>query len=150
LGIRCPVTDYPLGRDPQLFSPHRNSLGLHFDEGFQGVSTRGVIESRTPQIFFEGDMGEEPIAIYLVALAVMLLGPDPWAIRLPSAIIGTLTVPMAWWLGRELMILAGGRSQRKAAKLYHRDVQDRSRAMLEYNRVLKPWGRVFLRLAAYD
>ena len=33
---------------------------------------------------------------------------------------------------------------------YHRDVKDRSRAMLEYNRVLKPGGRVFLRLAAYD
>ena len=90
--------------------------GLHFDEGFQGVSARAVIESRTPQIFFEGDMGEEPIAIHLVALAITLLGPAPWVIRLPSAIIGTLTVPLAWWLGRELMILAGVCSQRKAAK----------------------------------
>lgn len=80
--------------------------GLHFDEGFQGVSARDVIESRSPQLFFEGDMGEEPIAIHLVAVAVVLLGPAPWVIRLPSAIIGLLTVPLAWWLGRELVTLA--------------------------------------------
>jgi SAM-dependent methyltransferase len=34
--------------------------------------------------------------------------------------------------------------------LYHRSVQDRDRTMLEFNRVLKLGGRVFLRLAAYD
>jgi 4-amino-4-deoxy-L-arabinose transferase-like glycosyltransferase len=80
--------------------------GLHYDEGFKGVSARALLESRSPQIFFESDMGEEPIAIYLVALAVALLGQAPWVIRLPSAIVGTLTIPLAWWLGRELMELA--------------------------------------------
>jgi hypothetical protein len=89
--------------------------GLHFDEGFQGVSARAVIESRTPRIFFEDDMGEEPIAIHLVALAVALLGSAPWVIRLPSAIVGTLTVPLAWWLGRELIFLIGASSRRKTA-----------------------------------
>jgi SAM-dependent methyltransferase len=34
--------------------------------------------------------------------------------------------------------------------LYHRSVQDRDQAMLEFNRVLKLGGRLFLRLAAYD
>lgn len=34
--------------------------------------------------------------------------------------------------------------------LYHRAVPDRDQAMLEFNRVLKPGGRVFLRLPAYN
>lgn len=76
--------------------------GLHFDEGFKGITARGLLEGAPPQIFFESDMGEEPIAHYLVAAAIGLLGQKPWIIRLPSALAGVLTVPLAWWLGREL------------------------------------------------
>ncbi len=76
--------------------------GLHFDEGFKGVTARGLLEGAPPQLFFESDMGEEPIAHYLVAAAIGLLGQKPWIIRLPSAFAGVLTVPLAWWLGREL------------------------------------------------
>jgi 4-amino-4-deoxy-L-arabinose transferase-like glycosyltransferase len=76
--------------------------GLHFDEGFKGVTARSLLEGAPPQLFFESDMGEEPLAIYLVAAALGLLGQQPWVIRLPSAIVGTLTVPLVWWLGREL------------------------------------------------
>ncbi len=76
--------------------------GLHFDEGFQGVTARALLEGAAPQLFFEADMGEEPIAIYLVALALGLLGQEPWVIRLASAAIGILTIPLVWVLGREL------------------------------------------------
>lgn len=76
--------------------------GLHYDEGFKGVTARELLEGAPLRLFFEGDMGEEPIAIYLVAVALRLLGQEPWIIRLPSALIGTLTIPLAWWLGREL------------------------------------------------
>ena len=76
--------------------------GLHFDEGFKGVTARALLTGAPPQLFFESDMGEEPIAIYLVAAALGLAGQEPWIIRLPSALVGTLTVPLAWWLGREL------------------------------------------------
>jgi 4-amino-4-deoxy-L-arabinose transferase-like glycosyltransferase len=75
--------------------------GLHFDEGFKGVTARALLEGAPPKLFFESDMGEEPIAIYLVAAALGLLGQQAWIIRLPSAVVGTLTVPLAWWLGRE-------------------------------------------------
>lgn len=76
--------------------------GLHFDEAFNGISARNLLESGEFQIFFEEDMGEEPLAIYLVALAFRLLGAEPWVIRLTSALVGLLTVPLAWVLGREL------------------------------------------------
>ncbi len=76
--------------------------GLHYDEGFKGVTARGLLEGAPPQLFFESDMGEEPLAIYLVAAALWLFGQEPWVIRLPSAVVGTLTIPLSWWLGREL------------------------------------------------
>jgi hypothetical protein len=76
--------------------------GMHFDEGFKGVTGRALLEGAPPKLFFERDMGEEPIAMYLVTAALGLAGQEPWAVRLPSAIVGTLTVPLAWWLGREL------------------------------------------------
>jgi hypothetical protein len=80
--------------------------GLHYDEGFKGVMARTLLQGGPPQLFFASNMGEEPLAIYLVAASLDLVGQEPWAIRLPSALIGTLTVPLAWWLGRELWGLA--------------------------------------------
>jgi 4-amino-4-deoxy-L-arabinose transferase-like glycosyltransferase len=79
--------------------------GMHFDEGFKGVTGRALLEGAPPKLFFERDMGEEPIAMYLVAAALGVAGQEPWAVRLPSAVVGTLTVPLAWWLGRELFRL---------------------------------------------
>jgi 4-amino-4-deoxy-L-arabinose transferase-like glycosyltransferase len=80
--------------------------GLHFDEAFKAVTARSLLEGAPPKLFFESDMGEEPVAMYLVTVALGLVGQEPWAVRLPSAIIGTLTVPLAWWLGREFFRLA--------------------------------------------
>jgi 4-amino-4-deoxy-L-arabinose transferase-like glycosyltransferase len=89
--------------------------GLHFDEGFKGITARALLEGAPPQLFFESDMGEEPIAIYLVAATLGLAGQDPWIIRLPSALIGTLTIPLAWWLGRGLFQSSSRSRQRQAA-----------------------------------
>ncbi len=64
---------------------------------------RGLLEGVSPQLFFQSNMGEEPLAVYLVAAALGLFGQQAWIIRLPSAVAGALTVPLAWWLGRELL-----------------------------------------------
>jgi 4-amino-4-deoxy-L-arabinose transferase-like glycosyltransferase len=76
--------------------------GLHYDEAFKGVMARGLLEGASPQLFFRSNMGEEPLAVYLVAAALGLFGQQAWIIRLPSAVVGVLTVPLVWWLGREL------------------------------------------------
>ena len=76
--------------------------GLHFDEAFNGVTARDLLEGAPLRLFFKSDMGEEPIVIYLVAAVLGLAGQKPWLIRLPSAIVGTWTVPLSWWLGRQL------------------------------------------------
>jgi 4-amino-4-deoxy-L-arabinose transferase-like glycosyltransferase len=92
--------------------------GLHYDEAFKGATARAMLEGAPLQIFFGSNMGEEPAAMYLVMAAVAVVGQEPWVIRLPSAIIGTLTIPLAWWLGRELVRLARRQralSRRRAA-----------------------------------
>jgi 4-amino-4-deoxy-L-arabinose transferase-like glycosyltransferase len=80
--------------------------GLHYDEAFKAVTASGLLQGERPRLFFESDMGEEPLAMYLVAGALALAGGEPWAVRLPSALVGTLSVPLAWWLGRELLSTA--------------------------------------------
>jgi len=80
--------------------------GLHYDEAFKGTTARAMLEGAPLQIFFRSNMGEEPAAMYLVMAALQVVGQEPWVVRLPSAIVGTLTVPLAWWLGRELWRLA--------------------------------------------
>jgi len=80
--------------------------GLHFDEAFKGVMARGMLEGGPLRLFFASNQGEEPLATYLVAAAIALVGQDAWVNRLPSAIVGSLTVPLAWWLGRGLYRLA--------------------------------------------
>ena len=77
--------------------------GLHYDEAFKAVTARTLLEGAPPRLFFESNLGEEPMAIYLVTVALGLAGQEPWIVRLPSAILGALTIPLAWWLGRELL-----------------------------------------------
>jgi 4-amino-4-deoxy-L-arabinose transferase-like glycosyltransferase len=79
--------------------------GLHYDEAFKGVMARGLRDAATLPLFFASNQGEEPLATYLVAATLGLVGEEPWVIRLPSAIVGTLTVFLAWWLGHELFAL---------------------------------------------
>jgi hypothetical protein len=80
--------------------------GLHYDEAFKGTTARAMLEGAPLQIFFRSNMGEEPAAMYLVMAALRVVGQEPWVVRVPSAILGTLTIPLAWWLGRELLRLA--------------------------------------------
>ena len=80
--------------------------GLHYDEAFKGTTARAMLEGAPLQIFFPSNMGEEPVAIYLVMAALRVVGREPWVMRFPSAVLGTLTIPLTWWLGRELWRLA--------------------------------------------
>ncbi|MFN2183148.1 MAG: ArnT family glycosyltransferase, partial [Anaerolineae bacterium] len=99
--------------------------GLHFDEAFKGVMARGMLEGGPLQLFFAANQGEEPLATYLVAATISLAGGDAWVIRLPSAIIGSLTVPLAWWLGRGLYRLARTRAGTSSQTSERQPAQER-------------------------
>lgn len=75
--------------------------GLYRDEAYNGLDALRVLRGETP-IFFEANNGREPLYIYLLAASVGIWGRSPGALRLVSALIGTLTVPAIYWLGREL------------------------------------------------
>ena len=75
--------------------------GLFHDEAFNGLDVLRILDGWHP-IYFPGNFGREPLYLYLVAVSVRTLGRTPGAIRVVSAILGTLTIPAAYLAAREL------------------------------------------------
>ncbi len=86
----------------RLYALDRLPAGLYHDEAFEGLDALNVLRGARP-IFFEGNNGREPLFIYLVSVSLACLGRSPLAIRLVAALLGTLTVPAAYWMARELV-----------------------------------------------
>lgn len=86
--------------------------GLWYDEAYYGLDALRVLEGHLA-LFFPENNGREPLFIYLVAGAMAILGPTPYALRLTASMIGVLTVAatfrMAWTLSRrwEVGMLSG-------------------------------------------
>lgn len=76
-------------------------VGLHFDEAFSGVDAAAVSWTYHP-IFFTDSNGMEPLYLYLQAISIALFGRTPFALRVVSAALGTLTVPALYVLVRRL------------------------------------------------
>ena len=90
VGLAAALRFYRLGEWPP--GPYR-------DEAYNGLDALGVLNGRHA-LFFPANNGREPLYIYLVALSIALLGPTTLALRLPAALVGTLTTLPAWLLGR--------------------------------------------------
>jgi len=76
--------------------------GFHHDEAFEAVEALKVLAGGYPPLFFPGNFGVEPLFIYLTALAFKLFGASPTVMRGVAALLGSLTVPALYWLGKEL------------------------------------------------
>ena len=74
--------------------------GVYQDEAYNGLDALAVLESGYRPLYFPANNGREPLYIYLAALSVGALGPTALALRLPAALLGALTVPAAFALGR--------------------------------------------------
>jgi 4-amino-4-deoxy-L-arabinose transferase-like glycosyltransferase len=75
--------------------------GLYRDEAYEGLDALGVLGGKTP-IFFTANNGREPLFVYLISPFIGLFGRSPWALRLLPAVAGTLLIPAAYAMGREL------------------------------------------------
>jgi 4-amino-4-deoxy-L-arabinose transferase-like glycosyltransferase len=75
--------------------------GLHFDEAVYGLQALEIVAGARP-VFFSAYTGREPLYMYLMALLFAGSGPTVLALRLTSALIGTLTVALTYPLARSL------------------------------------------------
>ena len=77
--------------------------GFHYDEAYEALEAWRVLTQRGYHpIFFPGNFGVEPLFIYFTSLAFRLFRETPTVMRGVAALIGTLSVPALYALGREL------------------------------------------------
>lgn len=75
--------------------------GLYHDEAYYGLDALRVIGGERP-LYFAANNGREPLFIYLAALSLDWLGRTVYALRFPAALVGVLTIPVTYWMAREL------------------------------------------------
>ena len=75
--------------------------GLYHDEAYYGLDAVDVLHGKLA-LYFPANNGREPLFIYLVALAIAVLGKSPFALRLVSCYVGLLTVAATGAAGRAL------------------------------------------------
>lgn len=80
--------------------------GLYPDEAMNGNNALEALHTGQFNVFYPENNGREGLFINIQALFLWATGPanagEPWMLRLPSAIFGTLTVLGIYLLGREL------------------------------------------------
>lgn len=79
------------------------NIGLHGDEDVMALATRGILETGAPIIPSGMYYPRALPQLYLMALSVAAFGDSEWALRLPSAIAGTLMIAVAYWLARRFL-----------------------------------------------
>src|SRR3989338_2862659 len=67
-------------------------VGLYIDEAMNGNNALEALQTRNFKLFYPENNGREGLFINLQALALSLLGREPWVLRSVSAVIGTLTI----------------------------------------------------------
>lgn len=77
--------------------------GLFFDEAYNGIDARAILEGQAWPLYFVGNNGREPLFIYWQALWVALLGYTPYALRVAAAIVGILTIPACYFAAHHLI-----------------------------------------------
>jgi 4-amino-4-deoxy-L-arabinose transferase-like glycosyltransferase len=81
--------------------------GLYHDEAYHGLDGVDVLQGHL-SFYFPANNGREPLFIYLIALAVGLLGRSPFALRLVAFFAGLLTVAATAAMGRALFSRRAG------------------------------------------
>ncbi len=80
---------------------------LQFDEAFNATDAARVLAGERP-IFLPANGGREVLYTYYQAIIARFVGLTPYALRLSSAIIGILTIPLAYFFVRSLSLYTDG------------------------------------------
>ncbi len=90
-----------IGAALRFYAPGNLPHGIYHDEAYYGLDAVSVLDGAHP-IFFSANNGREPLYIYLLSLSIAAFGRTPFGLRFVSALIGTLTIPVTYLLGRAL------------------------------------------------
>lgn len=83
-------------------------LGFIVDEGYQAAAVAGILEHGVPLLDSGFIYSRSILFLYLQAGSALLLGFDEFALRLPTAILGVLGIPVAYWFGKSLFSVRVG------------------------------------------
>jgi hypothetical protein len=79
------------------------TLSLFGDEDVMSLATRALVEAGSP-ILPSGMYYVRALPqLYMMAASTSIFGDTEWALRLPSALIGTLGIGVAFWLARRFL-----------------------------------------------
>jgi len=76
--------------------------GLYPDEAMNGNNAVEALETGEFSAFYPENNGREGLFANVQALSILIFGNEPWALRIPSAIFGILTVVGIYFLTNEL------------------------------------------------
>jgi predicted membrane-bound mannosyltransferase len=82
---------------------HLDNVGLHGDEDIMGLAARGIIEHGIPVLPSEMVYWRAPLYTYLLAGSTAVFGDTEWALRFPSAVVGSLCGLLAFYVGRRFL-----------------------------------------------
>ena len=86
-------------------------LGLYPDEAMNGNNALEALETGNFKIFYPENNGREGLFINIQAISVWFFGNEAWALRLISAIFGTLTILGVFLLTKELFTAQNPKSE---------------------------------------
>jgi len=76
--------------------------GLYPDEAMNGNNALEALSTGQFKVFYPENNGREGLFINIQAIFLAIFGNQPWALRLPSALFGILTVLGVYFLAKEL------------------------------------------------
>lgn len=74
--------------------------GFHGDEAVAGLEGERILREGSIGPYSPLALGQPSGPLYLTALSIRFFGPTIWAVRAPSALLGTLTVALLYFLLR--------------------------------------------------
>ncbi|TKJ30714.1 MAG: hypothetical protein CEE40_04270 [Chloroflexi bacterium B3_Chlor] len=77
-------------------------VGVDGDQGADGYGAKRILRGEEYPVYLSNRWGVAPMHTYLVAFSFALWGTSLWAIRFASAAVGVLTIPVLFWLAKEI------------------------------------------------
>jgi 4-amino-4-deoxy-L-arabinose transferase-like glycosyltransferase len=97
--------------------------GLYPDEAMNGTNVLEALHTGNFRVFYPENNGREGLFINIQALSVWLFGNEPWALRVVSAIFGTITILALYLLTKELFFLNQPQTQNEKLKMQNDNVK---------------------------